>query len=123
MKLSEHTLLTLRCEMTARGYRWKRDADDRSLDWRLVDHWELWEPPGLDFPFLALRPIVSCGGDLLTGDVACIVKVNSNQSLDTWELTESFSGSAVELDSGLHQLADLPKVLRDWVRSWPEVGR
>jgi len=123
MKLSEHSLLSLRGEMTDRGYRWKRDVDDHSLDWRLVDHWELWEPLGLDFPYLALRPIVSVGGDLLTGDVACIVQVNADQTLGTWELTESYCGSAVELDARLHGLVDLPKVLRDWVRSWPEVGR
>lgn len=122
MKLSSHTLLSLRIEMTQLGYKWKTDPEDRSLGWQVVDHWELWDPPpGGDSRCLALHPVVSCNGQLYTTDVACSVLIHPDQTLSGWLLTESYAGTSRQLDAGAHSLNDLGNVLREWVRSWSEV--
>lgn len=122
MKLSSHTLLSLRTDMTQLGYKWKTDLEDRSLRWQVADHWELWDPPpGEASRCLALHPVVSCSGQLYTTDVACSVLVYPDQTLSDWVLTESYAGSSRQLDAGAHSLNDIPNVLRDWVLSWAEV--
>jgi len=124
MKLSDHNLLSLRCAMTELGYRWRGDPEDRSALWRNTNHWDVWPAlAGGEGQELALYPIVSCGGDLYTGDVACMARLNPDRTLSDWYLTESYSGTWIELDARIHRLEDLPGVLGRWVLSWSEVER
>lgn len=119
MKLAEHTLLSLRCEMTQLGYRWKRYQSDRSLRWDRLDHWELWTSAAdSSLNALVLRPVVTCGGDLITTDIACTVWLGPDQSLGRWELSESYVGSSKEIDPSRFSLEDLPKLLAEWLQSW-----
>jgi len=131
MKLSEHSLLSLRCAMTKLGYQWKCDRRggylgprNRSLRWPDVDHWELWpSADGTEPGFLAMHPVVACSGGLITMDVACTVQIRPDHTLGRWELTESYAGTAIELDARIHRLEDLPEVLSRWVNSWSKVER
>ena len=122
-KLTEHNILSLRCAITELDYQWKRDETDRSLKWEEINHWELVDSqPGYNFQQLNLHPVVSCGGDLCTTDVACAVRVHPDQSLDGWLLIEQYAGSHSEFDAGLYTLEDLPNVLREWVLSWQQAA-
>ena len=124
MRLADHSLLSLRCAMTELGYQWKRDQGDLSFRWRDLDHWELWPSADGAVPgFMAVHPVVVCGGVLITADVACTVQIRPDRTLGRWELTESYSGTAIGLDARIHRLEDLPDVLSSWVLSWDEVGR
>jgi hypothetical protein len=120
VKLAEHNILSLRCAMTALGYRWKTDMDDRSLDWQAVNHWKIWDTePGYDFQQLDLHPVCSCDGDICTTYVSCTVRVRSDLSLDGWLLMESYAGcSTKEIDPWAYGLEDLPEVLNEWVRDF-----
>jgi hypothetical protein len=116
MKLAEHNLLSLRCAMTKLGYQWKRDRDDRSLRWERIDHWTLSDSaPGYDFQLIDMNPVCSSGGDLITTDVNCSVRVHSDLSLDGWVLWESWAGTGKDIDPWACRLEDLPKVLNEWV--------
>ena len=122
-KLAEHDILNLRCAMKELGYQWKRDETDRLSKWAGINHWELFDPqPGYNFQQLNLHPVISCGGDLYTTDVACAVRVHPDQSLDGWLLIEEYPGSHSEFNAGLNSLEDMPKVLREWVLSWEQAA-
>lgn len=118
MKLSDHSLLSLRIAMTELGYQWRMDPADRSLRWEQINHWELFDSAsGYDFQQINLHPVISCDGSLCTSDVACSVLVRPDLSLDGWMLTETYTGSGKEIDPRAYALEDLPTALRDWVKS------
>ncbi len=122
MKLAEHNILSLRCAMTELGYQWKKDLDDRSVEWEEINHWKIWDPmPGYDFQQLDLHPVCTCDGNLCTTDVACTVRVRSDLSLDRWLLVESYTGcSTNQINPWAYGLEDLSEVLSKWVKSFSE---